>query len=49
MVGKTAGAIPGVGNAVNAVTELIVTGAVLVRNSLGIVVMLALLLAGRDR
>lgn len=46
VVGKTAGAIPGVGNAVNAVTELIVTGAVLVRNSLGIVVMLALLLAG---
>ncbi len=46
VVGKTAGAIPGVGNAVNAVTELIVTGAVLVRNSLGIVVMLALLFAG---
>ena len=46
VVGKTAGAIPGVGNAVNAVTELIVTGAVLVRNSLGIVVLIALLLVG---
>lgn len=46
VAGKAAGAIPGVGNAVNAVTELIVTGAVLVRNSLGIVVLIALLLVG---
>ncbi len=36
-IGKTAGALPGVGNAVNAVTELVLTTAVLVRNSLGVV------------
>lgn len=45
-IGKTAGALPGVGNAVNAVTELVVTGAVLVRNCLGVVILLVLLLAG---
>ena len=45
-IGKTAGALPGVGNAVNAVTELVLTTAVLVRNSLGVVFLLVLLVAG---
>ena len=45
-LGKTASAIPGVGNVVNIVTELVVTGAVLVRNSLGVAVMAALILLG---
>jgi stage III sporulation protein AE len=45
-IGKTAGALPGVGNAINAVTEVVVTSAVLVRNSLGVVVLIALVLAG---
>lgn len=45
-LGKTASAIPGVGNAVNMVTQLVVTSAVLVRNSLGAVILVALVLAG---
>lgn len=45
-IGKTAGAIPGIGNAVNAVTELVLTSAVLVRNSLGAVTVILLVLAG---
>ena len=45
-VGKTAGALPGVGNAVNAVTELVLTTAVLVRNSLGIALFLVIVAAG---
>lgn len=45
-LGKTASMIPGVGNAVNTVTELIITSAVLVRNSLGIVVFVVFLLVG---
>ena len=45
-LGKTASAIPGVGNVVNIVTELVVTGAVLVRNSLGVAVMAVLFLLG---
>lgn len=44
-IGKTAGAIPAVGNAVNVVTELILTGALLVKNCLGAVAVAALLLA----
>lgn len=44
--GKAASAIPGIGNAVNSVTELLLTGAVLVRNSLGTAAMLVLLLVG---
>lgn len=44
-IGKTAGAIPAVGNAVNVVTELILTGALLVKNCLGAVAVVALLLA----
>lgn len=45
-IGKTAGAIPAVGNAVNVVTELILTGALLVKNCLGAVSVLALFLVG---
>ena len=45
-IGKTAGALPGVGNAVNAVTELVLTTAVLVRNSLGVVFLLVFLVVG---
>ena len=41
-IGKTAGAIPAVGNAVNVVTELILTGALLVKNCLGAVAVVAL-------
>ena len=43
-IGKTAGAIPAVGNAVNVVTELILTGALLVKNCLGAVAVVILLL-----
>ena len=46
MLGKAAGSLPAVGNAVSMVTELVVTSAVLVRNSLGVVILLALVLAG---
>ena len=45
-LGKTAGALPGVGNAVNAVTELVLTTAVLVRNSLGIALLLVIVAVG---
>ena len=45
-VGKTAGALPGIGGAVNAVTELVLTTAVLVRNSLGIAFLLVILAVG---
>lgn len=45
-LGKLAEALPGIGNAVNAVTEVLLAGAVLVRNSLGLVFLLALLLVG---
>lgn len=45
-IGKTAAAIPGVGNAVNMVTELVVTSAVLVRNSLGAAFLLVFVLVG---
>ena len=41
MVGRAAGALPGIGNAVNMVTELVLTSAVLVRNCLGVVILLA--------
>lgn len=43
-VGKTASAIPGVGNAINAVTEIVLTSAVLVRNCLGVSFVVILLL-----
>ena len=45
-IGKTAGAIPGVGNAINSVTESILTSAVLIRNSLGVVFLVAFLMWG---
>lgn len=45
-IGKTAGALPGIGNAVNTVTELILTSAVLVRNCLGAVFLIVFLLVG---
>lgn len=46
VIGKTAGAIPGVGNAINSVTEIILTSAVLIRNSLGVVFLVAFLMWG---
>lgn len=46
VIGKTASMIPGVGNAIGTVTELVVTSAVLVRNSLGAVVLAVIVLAG---
>ena len=45
-VGKAASAIPGIGNAVNAVTELVAGSAVLIRNCFGVTAMLVLLAAG---
>ena len=45
-LGRTGGAIPAVGNAVNAVTELILAGALLVKNCLGAMAVVVLLLAG---
>lgn len=46
VLGKAAGALPGVGNAVNMVTELVLTSAVLVRNCLGVVILFAFVAAG---
>lgn len=46
MIGKAAGALPGVGNAVSTVTEIVLTSAVLVRNCLGIMILLAFAAAG---
>ena len=43
---RTAGMIPGIGNAVNAVTELVAGSAVLIRNCFGVTAMLVLLVAG---
>ena len=43
---RTAGMIPGIGNAVNAVTELVAGSAVLIRNCFGVTAMLVLLAAG---
>ncbi len=45
-IGKTASAIPGVGWAINAVTEIVLTSAVLVRNCLGVAFLIAFLLWG---
>ena len=45
-LGKTVSAIPAVGNAVNAVTELILTGTVLVKNCLGAVAVIAVVFIG---
>ena len=46
VIGKAASALPGVGNAVNMVTELVLTSAVLVRNCLGVAVLIIFVLAG---
>ena len=46
VMGKAAGALPGVGNAVNMVTELVLASAVLVRNCLGVVILFAFVAAG---
>lgn len=46
LIGKTASAIPGVGNAVNAVTEMVIGSAVLIRNCFGVTVIVVLFLAG---
>lgn len=46
VIGRAAGALPGVGNAVNMVTELVLTSAVLVRNCLGVVILLVLVAVG---
>lgn len=43
-LGKTAEAIPGIGNAVGAVTEMVVGSAVLVKNCIGAVAMVVLIL-----
>lgn len=45
-IGKTASALPGVGNALNAVTEIVVTAAVLVRNCLGVAFVIILAVWG---
>lgn len=42
-IGKTAGAIPGIGNMINATTEILLASAVLIRNCLGIAVLVILL------
>lgn len=42
-VGRTAGAIPGIGNIVNSTTEILLASAVLIRNCLGVVILLLLL------
>ena len=46
LLSNAAGALPGVGNAVNMVTELVVTSAVLVRNCLGVVILVVFVLIG---
>lgn len=46
MLGKTAAALPGVGNAINGVTEVALGTAVLIRNCLGVVGILVLILVG---
>lgn len=46
LIGRTAGAIPGIGNVVNAVTEMVIGSAVLIRNCFGVTAMFVLLLAG---
>lgn len=46
LLGRTAGAIPGVGNAVNTVTEIVITSAVLVRNCMGVAFLVILVMWG---
>jgi stage III sporulation protein AE len=45
-VGKTAQALPGIGNAIGSVTQLLLGSAVLVRNSLGVVFLIVLVFIG---
>ncbi len=45
-LGRTAGAIPGIGNMINGVTEMVLGSAVLVKNSLGAAAAVILLLLG---
>ena len=47
-LGKTAGALPGIGNAVNMVTELVLTSAVLERNCLGAAFLAILFLSAAE-
>lgn len=46
VIGKTAGAIPGIGNAIDSVTEMTVGCAILVRNCMGAVALIVLVLFG---
>lgn len=46
LIGKAAGAIPGIGNAVSGVTEVAIGTAVLIRNGIGVLGILVLLLIG---
>lgn len=46
ILGKAAGVIPAVGNAVNMVTELVLTSAVLVRNCLGVAILVVFVVVG---
>lgn len=46
VIGKTAAAIPGIGNAINGVTEVALGTAVLVRNGLGVIGMIVILCVG---
>lgn len=47
-IGRTAGMVPGVGNAVNAVTEIVITSAVLVRNCMGAAFLVILAMWGLE-
>ena len=44
MIGKTASALPGVGNAIDAVTEMVIGSAALIRNCVGAVAVVILFL-----
>ena len=46
VIGKTAAAIPGIGNAINGVTEVALGTAVLVRNGLGVIGIIVILCVG---
>ncbi|MGN0399426.1 MAG: stage III sporulation protein AE [Blautia sp.] len=46
LMGKAAGAIPGIGNAISGVTEVAIGTAVLIRNGIGVLGILVLLLIG---
>ncbi len=46
VIGKTAAAMPGIGNAINGVTEVALGTAVLVRNRLGVIGIIVILCVG---